>query len=110
MMGILLLIFGSLTGPASAADSIAGSVKIVQGGAVVRRGPQTIPATSGMHLLVNDILQASSDGRLGAILQDGTGIGMGPDTELTIDNFVFEPADGPELSREVLWPDPRLSR
>jgi hypothetical protein len=53
-----------------------------------------MPATAGMHLLVNDILQTAADGRLGAILQDGTGIGLGPNTELKIDTFLFEPAQG----------------
>jgi len=88
---VILFLF---TLSARGAESIAGSVKTVLGGAVVRRGTQTIPAHEGMHLLVNDILQTSADGRLGAILQDGTGIGLGPNTELKIDSFVFEPADG----------------
>jgi hypothetical protein len=69
-------------------------VKTIQGGAVVHRGEQTIPATAGMHLQVNDILQTSADGRLGAILQDGTGIGLGPNTELKIDSFIYDPANG----------------
>jgi hypothetical protein len=90
----VILILGGLSVPAWGADSIAGSVKTVQGGATVRRGTQTIPAYEGMHLLVNDTLQTSADGRLGAILQDGTGIGLGPQTELKIDSFVYEPADG----------------
>jgi len=60
----------------------------------VHRGEQTIPATAGMHLQVNDILQTSADGRLGAILQDGTGIGLGPNTELKIDSFIYDPANG----------------
>ena len=90
----IFLILGCLTAPAWGADAIAGSVKTAVGGAVVRRGAQTIPATEGMHLLVNDILQTSADGRLGAILQDGTGIGLGPNTELKIDSFIYEPADG----------------
>jgi len=47
-----------------------------------------------MHLLANDVLKTSADGRLGAILQDGTGIGLGPNTELRIDRFVYEPAAG----------------
>jgi hypothetical protein len=76
------------------AESIAGSVKTVQGGAVVHRGEQTIPATAGLHLQVNDILQTLADGRLGAILQDGTGIGLGPNTELKIDSFIYDPANG----------------
>jgi hypothetical protein len=50
-------------------------------------------ARDGMHLLVDDVLETSADGRLGAILQDGTRIGLGPNTELKIDSFVYEPAD-----------------
>jgi hypothetical protein len=90
----IILILACLTPPAWGASAIAGSVKTVQGGVVVHRGADTIPATEGMHLLVNDILQTSADGRLGAILQDGTGIGLGPNTELKIDSFIYEPADG----------------
>jgi len=44
--------------------------------------------------MVDDVLQTSADGRLGAILQDGTGIGLGPNTELKIDSFVYDPANG----------------
>jgi len=88
------LILGSLSFPAWGADALAGSVKTAQGGVVVRRGAQMIPARDGMHLLVNDILQTSADGRLGAILEDGTGIGLGPNTELKIDTFIYDPANG----------------
>src|SRR5581483_12185034 len=80
--------------PAWSADPIVGSIKTVSGTATVRRGQQTLSATTGMHLLPNDILQTGADGRLGAILQDGTGLGLGPGTELKIDTFLFEPADG----------------
>jgi len=93
-LGAIFLTIGCLTSYGWGADDIAGSVKTAQGGAVVHRGTQTIPATEGMHLLVNDVLQTSADGRLGAILQDGTGIGLGPNTELKIDSFVYEPAHG----------------
>ncbi|SPE29144.1 conserved hypothetical protein [Candidatus Sulfopaludibacter sp. SbA6] len=47
-----------------------------------------------MHLLLNDILQTSADGLLGVILQDGTRISIGPNTELKIDRFLYEPAEG----------------
>jgi hypothetical protein len=89
---MLLTLVGAVLS-AYGAEPIAGSVKTVQGSVQVRRGAQTIPATEGMHLLVNDILQTAADGRVGAILQDGTRIGLGPDTELKIDTFIYQPAD-----------------
>lgn len=76
------------------AEEIAGCVKTVSGTAVVVRGSQTIPATAGLHLLPNDVLRTATDGHLGAILQDGTGIGLAPNTELKIDSFLYEPANG----------------
>ena len=83
---LFLLIFA--ISEAQGAEDIVGSVKTAQGGAVIRRGTETIAARGGMHLLANDILQTSADGRLGVILQDGTGIGLGPNTELKIDTFI----------------------
>jgi len=53
-----------------------------------------MPAREGMHLLLDDTLQTSADGSLGAILQDGTRISLGPNTELKIDRFLYQPSDG----------------
>jgi len=47
-----------------------------------------------MHLRMHDILRTAADGHLGAILQDGTGIGLGPSTELNLDTFIYDPANG----------------
>jgi hypothetical protein len=93
-MSAAFLIFVIIGVPAWGAESIAGSVKKAQGGSVVHRGAETLPAREGMHLLVDDVLQTSADGRLGVIFQDGTRISLGPNTELKIDRFVYEPADG----------------
>ena len=71
-----------------------GCVKSATGSAVVVRGGQSIPASEGMHLLPQDVLRTAADGHLGAILQDGSGIGLGPNTELKIDSFLYAPADG----------------
>ena len=86
-------VFGALALPAWSADTIAASVKSVKGGASVRRGTQTIAATAGMHLLTSDTLVTAADGSLGVIFQDGTGIGLGPNTEVKIESFLFEPVD-----------------
>lgn len=91
IIGIALSIL-CLILPVYGKESIAGSVKIVQGGATVIRNTETLPAREGMHLLVGDSLQTAGDGRLGVILQDGTRVSMGPNTKLSIDQFLYEPA------------------
>lgn len=93
-MSAAFLVFGSLAFSAWGADAIAGSVKTAQGSSVVHRGAETLPIREGMHLLVNDVLQTSADGRLGVIFQDGTRISVGPGAEVRIDRFLYEPADG----------------
>jgi hypothetical protein len=75
-------------------ETFVGSVKSLQGNAVIRRGSGKIPASEGMHLMLNDVLATAADGRMGAILGDGTRISLGPNTELTIDRFVYDPAEG----------------
>jgi hypothetical protein len=88
----VLLVFSCLAIPAWAAQPIAASVKTVQGSSVIVRGTETIPVREGMHLLASDLLQTSTDGRLGIIFQDGTRISLGPRTDVKIDRFVFQPA------------------
>jgi hypothetical protein len=83
-LGLILPVYGK--------ESIAGSVKIVQGGANIIRNTETIQAREGMHLLVGDSLQTGGDGRLGFILQDGTRVSIGANTRISIDQFLYEPA------------------
>lgn len=90
----ILPVLVSLTLSAWGAETIVGSVKTAQGGVNLRRGTETIPARQGMHLLLNDTLLTSENGRVGAILEDGTRISLGPNTELKIDRFFYEPVAG----------------
>src|ERR1700761_6875061 len=90
--GYLLIVAFAL--PCCGAEEMVGCVKTASGGATVVRAGQTIPATDGMHLLLHDVLRTAADGHLGAILQDGTGIGLGPNTELNLDTFRYDPANG----------------
>lgn len=89
-----VMFFAALTLWAAGAKAFVGSVKMVQGGAVVNRGADALPVQEGMQLFVNDILKTSADGRLGVILEDGTRIALGPNTELKLDRFVYQPVEG----------------
>jgi len=89
----MVLALGWLALPLGGAELIAASVKNAQGEGVVQRGGQTIPIREGMHLLADDLLRTSADGRLGIIFQDGTRISLGPQTEVKIGSFLYQPAD-----------------
>jgi hypothetical protein len=88
------LVLSGLTVPARGEEAVVGSVKTTQGNAVVHRGSDTISIKEGMHLLLNDTLQTAADGRLGIILQDGTRVSLGPNSELKIDRFLYQPVHG----------------
>ena len=54
-----------------------------------------------MRRLIGDIgatnarfARAEADGRIGVILEDGTRIALGPNTELKLDKFIYQPAEG----------------
>jgi hypothetical protein len=91
--GFLLFLAG-LTSLVSGQDVVVGTVKSTHGAANIRRGTADIPIQEGTHVLLNDTLRTSTDGGLGVILQDGTRISLGPNTELKVDRFVYQPVDG----------------
>jgi hypothetical protein len=80
--------------PAIGAEVEVGSIKSAQGGVVIRRGADRIPVREGMHVQLNDVLETAVDGRVGLILQDGTRLALGPNSELNVNRFVYQPADG----------------
>ena len=69
-----------------------GSVKNAAGPASVVRVNQAQPATVGQRLHQGDLLRTGEGGSLGVVLRDDTVISLGPDSELTLDEFVFVPA------------------
>lgn len=79
-------------GAAQAAER-AGVAAAVKGDVSVegatRQATETV--TSGMDLVLDDKLATGADSRAQAILIDETTLTLGPDSELTIDKFVFDP-------------------
>ena len=94
LAALRLALVSGLVSLAAGAENFIGSVKMAEGGTLVRRGPETTPLRTGMRLQLNDVLQTGADGRLGVILEDGTRIALGPNTELKVDQFVYQPAQG----------------
>ena len=87
-----------------AADiQVIGSVKTVGGKASVFRGGEALQAHAGQRLQEKDTLQTGPDGSMGVIFRDDSVLSLGPDSELVIERFVFNPAEGNMGFISRLW-------
>ena len=91
ILALILLVAGAMTS-ARAADPFIGSIKTVQGAATVQRVSASLPVTVGQHLLAQDVLRTGADGHLAFILRDGTRVSLGSNSEMKLDQFVYDPA------------------
>lgn len=92
LIAVTLFCMAAATVARAAEETAIGSIKTVQGSCAVRRGSQTVPVTQGMHLEIGDLLKTGADGRLAFIMRDGTRVSLGPDSELTVDQFAYDPS------------------
>jgi hypothetical protein len=81
--------------PLQAAEDPAGSVKNVSGEAAVIRGKTPPrPLKPGDRIYEKDVLTTGKNAALGVILRDNTTLGLGPDSRLVVERFLFAPASG----------------
>jgi hypothetical protein len=76
---------------ASAQDAAVGMIKTVKGTAQVVRGPQQLVARPGDRLYQGDRLETGDDGALGITFVDDTTLSLGPGSQITLTEFVFQP-------------------
>jgi hypothetical protein len=72
----------------------AGRVKMVSGAAFIVRSGQTLPAAVGQSVFESDSLRTGDDGRFGITLDDDSRVSLGPNSEVRLDTFRYEPAQG----------------
>lgn len=75
-------------------STFIGIVKTVHREAFVIRNAQPEKAIKGMTIQMGDVLKTGTDGCMGLIFSDDTVISMGPNTELTIKRYLFDPRKG----------------
>lgn len=82
-----------LTATAAFADeAIIGYVKTAQGDAsVVASGIRT-KAEPGTPVKISHVLRTGHQGSMGVTLTDSTLLSIGPDTELVIDEYLYDPS------------------
>jgi len=79
---------------AYAQEKPIGYIKTHAGAAFVVSAEQTLEAVPGLALRRGDILRTGDDGRLALTLLDNTVMSIGPNAELVIDEYLFEPGEG----------------
>lgn len=82
---------------AQAGTEPVGYVKTVTGQAWVITGGQRVAAQAGTAVQLGSLLKTDPAASLGVTFKDNTVMSFGPDTELTVEEYLYAPAQG-ELS------------
>ena len=93
MFRAILICFVLLTTSVLADELLPiGYVKNLTGKVTVTTKEDIINAKVGTPIYQNSVLSTSSQSSVGITLKDATVISLGPETEFTVDKFVYAPA------------------
>ena len=70
-----------------------GKIKTSQPEADIRRENKVIAARAGSEVFANDILETGKAGNLSIIFRDGAMLTLGPSSEFTVSEYVFNPVE-----------------
>jgi len=80
--------------PAFADEAIIGYVKTVKGEAFVVKAGKPVKAVLGTTIHAGNVLKTSRNASMGVTFKDNTVMSFGPDTELTVDEYLYAPNKG----------------
>lgn len=81
-------------GLSAQAQEPIGYVKTVSGDAWVSTASQKVKAQPGTAVAIGSQLKTAPNGSMGVTFKDNTVMSFGPDTELTVDEYLYAPAQG----------------
>jgi hypothetical protein len=87
-----LAIFVAPHALAQTASDAVGSVATAKGGPTVARGDKLYTLSAGNEIFKGDVLQTGAGGALGVTFDDETTLTLGAQTQITINEFVFQQA------------------
>ena len=76
-----------------ALDDSFGIVKSVSGEVLVSNAQHSISAVPNMKINQGDLIKTGGDGSVGLIFTDDTVVALGPNSEIKIESFLFNPVD-----------------
>lgn len=103
LLSILALLAFPLFARAQAAATPVGYVKTVTGEAWVITNGESTKAQPGTAIMVGSQIKTGHKASLGLTFKDDTVMAFGPNTELMVDEYLYEPAQGQlKLSTRLL--------
>jgi hypothetical protein len=72
----------------------AGRIKAVVGTCSIVRGGQSAAAAVGALVHEEDVVRTGSDGQLAIMLKDESRLSLGPNSELSLRTFTYDPSQG----------------
>ena len=92
---LLLAALLSVAAAASwAQDAAIGYVKTVEGDATVLVAGTAQKAQPGTPLQIGNVLKTGRPGTMGVTFKDDTIMSIGPDTEISVDEYLYSPSKG----------------
>jgi hypothetical protein len=92
LFSLMAAFFYSFASNATASDSI-GIVKSMDGEVFLVGPHSTLSAAPNMKIRQGDTIKTGATSSAGLIFHDDTVVSLGPNSELAIENFQFNPAD-----------------
>lgn len=87
-----LIVLGLSSLAWASTEAPIGFVKTVSGEVTVTGKTGLVMAAPGVALELGDIIRTRADGRTGITLKDDTVLSLGPNSELSLDEFTYAPA------------------
>ena len=91
-LAVLLLAAGGAVAQTATVGAVRGSVQLVSAGSPANAQGQTVRL--GQEVRIGDRIVTGPDSGLQLVLPDQSAFTIGPNSSMTIDEFVFEPASG----------------
>lgn len=74
-----------------ATTSDIGQIKVSKGAVTIERAGQMIPGKPGVRLEQGDTVKTGADGSVGITMSDNSLLSAGPNSELALDQYRFDP-------------------
>jgi hypothetical protein len=84
----------SIVAEAQDKKDLVGSITAVKGEVLIVRGDDTLTGVKGARLYQLDVVTTEKNASMGIVLRDDTTLSIGPNSELKMSEFAFEPDEG----------------